>query len=121
MQIQNLSRQTTLATNAQRAHTYRDRFLGLMFREALPEGGGLLLEPEGSIHTFFMRFPIDVLYLDRDSRVLRAVQAMPPNRIGPVLTRGCHAILELPAGVILQSGTQAGDQLRIESETNDEQ
>ncbi len=114
MQIHNLSRQTTLATSAQRAHTYRDRFLGLMFREALPEGGGLLLEPEGSIHTFFMRFPIDVLYLDRDSRVLRAVQAMPPSRIGPVLTRGCHAILELPAGVIQQSGTEVGDQLQIE-------
>lgn len=114
MQIRNLSRQTTLATHAIRAHSYRERLMGLMFQEDLPDGGGLLLEPESSIHTFFMRFPIDVLYLDRAWRVLRADGAMAPNRVGPVVTRGCHAILELPAGVIGRTGTQVGDQLEVD-------
>ncbi len=111
MEIFNLTRETTLATAAGAARGYSARLMGLMFRDSLPENGGLLLEPESSIHTFFMRFPIDVLYLNRDYEVLRAVPAMPPNRIGPLRTPRCHAILELPAGTIAATGTTVGDRL----------
>ena len=113
MKIRNLTRQTTLATKACRADSWHSRLMGLMFQKELPQEGGLLLVPEGSIHTFFMRFPIDVLYLSRDWEVLRADNEMPPYRLGPVFTRGCHAILELPAGTIASTQTEVGDQLEI--------
>jgi uncharacterized protein len=113
VEIYNLTRQTPVATAAEAARGYGSRLMGLMFRSSLPEDGGLLLEPESSIHTFFMRFPIDVLYLSRDYDILRAVQAMPPYRVGPLRTPGCHAILELPAGTIQNTGTMIGDRLVI--------
>jgi uncharacterized protein len=113
VEIHNLTRQTPIATAAEAARGYGSRLLGLMFRGSLPENGGLLLEPESSIHTFFMRFPIDVLYLSRDYEVLRAEHAMPPYRIGPLRTPGCHVILELPAGTIQATGTRVGDRLVI--------
>ncbi|MBA3533314.1 MAG: DUF192 domain-containing protein [Ardenticatenales bacterium] len=116
MHIYNRTRQTTLATAARRAQSYKTRLLGLMFQNHLPEGEALLLEPESSIHTFFMRFPIDVLYLDKSYSVLRADPAMPPNRIGPLVTRGCHAVLELPPGTIAATQTEVGDQLSLVSE-----
>jgi uncharacterized membrane protein (UPF0127 family) len=113
LEIQNLSRGTTLATRGRRARGFFERLLGLMFRASLAEGEGLLLEGEQSIHTCFMRFPIDVLYLDRDYCVLRAVHSMAPFKLGPLFTRHCHAILELPAGSIESTGTAVSDQLLV--------
>lgn len=84
-----------------------------MLRPALDPGGGMLIET-GSIHTFFMRFPIDVIYLDREGTILRLTPAMAPARIGPVLTHGCHQVLELPAGTIEATGCQVGDHLVME-------
>lgn len=114
MKIQNRTRQTTLATTARRAEGFMARLKGLMFQNELPAGGGLLLRPESSIHTFFMRFPIDVLYLSQEWQVLRATANMPPYRLGPLFTKGCHAILELPAGTIAETGTEVGDRLVID-------
>ncbi len=113
MQITNTTRATTLATQARHATAFTDRLRGLMLAPSLPNGGGLLLEPESSIHTFFMRYPIDVVYLNKAYHVLRVDHAMPPSRLGPIYTRGCHAILELPAGVITASETAVGDVLEI--------
>lgn len=115
MRITNRTRQTTIATQARRATAFMERLRGLMFVPALPEGGGLLLEPESSIHTFFMKFPLDVVYLDRAYRVLRVDHQMPPSRLGPIYTKGCHAILELPPGVLSASQTQVGDELNLEA------
>lgn len=114
MRITNRTRQTTLATQAHRARSFIERLRGLMFVPALPEGGGLLLEPESSIHTFFMKFPLDVLYLDRHYRVLRVEHQMPASRLGPIYTKGCHAILELPPGVLAATATAVGDELLLE-------
>jgi uncharacterized membrane protein (UPF0127 family) len=114
MRIVNLTRGTTVATRARRASGFLERLRGLMFSPGLPEEGGLLLEPEGSIHTFFMRFPLDVAYLDGSYRVLRVCAHMAPNRPGPVTTRGCRAVLELPPGTLAASGTEPGDLLATE-------
>jgi hypothetical protein len=84
--------------------------LGLLGRAGLARDEGLLITPCTSIHTFFMRFAIDVLYLDRNHVVVKAVRAMRPFRLSACL-RGAHSVLELPVGVIEASGTQAGDQL----------
>ena len=78
-------------------------------------GQALVIDPCTSIHMFFMRFPIDVLYLDRDHRVVRAQQGIRPWRIGPLYTKGARFVIELPAGTIKRSGTVAGDHLMIEA------
>lgn len=95
-----------------RADTFRLRLLGLLPRRGLAWGEGLLLEPCNAIHTFFMRFPIDVLFLDRDGRVVAAVPALPPWRA----RRAGNAVrvLELPAGTLGRTGVGAGATLRFE-------
>jgi uncharacterized membrane protein (UPF0127 family) len=93
-----------------RARTAARRMQGLLGRSALPVGEGLWLEPAGSIHTFFMRFPIDVVFLDRDSRVLKIVRDVGPWRAAAC--RGARAALELAAGEAARAQLQPGEVLR---------
>ena len=89
------------------------RLQGLLGRERLGEGEGLWLDPCSSIHMFFMRFAIDVVFVDRHGVVVRAVEAVAPWRIAGG-GRGARAALELPPGSISRSGTRIGDRLEIE-------
>ncbi|MBD0328511.1 MAG: DUF192 domain-containing protein [Thermoleophilia bacterium] len=84
---------------------------GLLGRAALPRGEGLLLRPASSIHMWFMRFPIDAVFLDEELRVVRVVRDLLPWRIAA--KRGARAVLELPAGEIERRGVREGDQLRL--------
>jgi uncharacterized membrane protein (UPF0127 family) len=86
--------------------------VGLLGRRGLAKDEGLLLTPCTSVHTFFMRFPIDILYLDRERVVVKAVRALRPFRVSACL-RGGHSILELAAGALEASGTQVGDRLAV--------
>lgn len=88
------------------------RMRGLLGRRGLESGEGLLITPTGSVHTFFMRFPIDVLFLDERGTVLRVSSALAPWRT-LVCARATSA-LELPAGTAAASGTQASDVLAFE-------
>lgn len=83
-----------------------------MFVSGLDAGAGLIIDPCTSIHTFWMRFPIDVLYMDRDNQVIRADEAVKPWRIGPVFT-GSKWVIELPPGTIVSTGTQPGDIIEL--------
>ena len=85
------------------------RLRGLLGRAELPAGEGLLLRPSPSIHTWFMRFPIDVLFLDRDLRVLGVRRELGPWRMA--WQRGARAVLELAAGEALRRDIRLGDQL----------
>ena len=96
------------------AQTFWARFKGLMRHPGLVEGEGLILKGEKSIHTFFMRFPIDVVYTDRTWRVVYIDPAMMPNRIGPFVRRSVY-VLEMPEGVIQTTGTAIGDQLTVQT------
>lgn len=78
------------------ADTFFKRFLGLMLRKGLPSGNALLLVPCSSIHTWFMGFPIDVVYLDRDNTVLKK-ETVHPWRLGSFV-KGAGRILELNEG-----------------------
>jgi uncharacterized membrane protein (UPF0127 family) len=89
------------------------RMRGLLGRRELEPGEGLLLRPAGSIHTFFMRFPIDAVFLDRERRVLGVAAELPPWRAAG--RRGAHAVVELPAGEAERRGVRAGEQLRWEA------
>lgn len=88
------------------------RLRGLLCCPHLRPGQGLWIAPCRWIHTLGMRFAIDVLYLDREARVVHVVSEMRPNRIGP-LVWGAHSVVELPAGTIETTGTAVGDQLEM--------
>lgn len=113
LRITNETRGTLLAERAEMAASFWSRLRGLMGRAELPAGTALILDPNGSVHTFWMRFAIDVIFTDRHGRVVGVRAAMPPNRPYAGAHRARRTI-ELPAGVIQSSGTQTGDQLRFE-------
>lgn len=110
LRARNLTRDSEVAARVRRADRPWSRLLGLLGRAKLAKDEGLLLTPCSSIHTFFMRFGIDVLYLDHNHVVVKAVHALRPFRFSACL-RSARSVLELPVGVIEASGTQAGDQL----------
>jgi uncharacterized protein len=87
------------------------RLKGLLGRDGLEQGEGLLLRPASSIHTFFMRFPIDVVFLDRALVVLGIEDAIDPWRSAS--KRGAKAVLELAAGESSRRGLTVGTQLTL--------
>lgn len=88
------------------ADTPRARMKGLLGRRSLAPDEGLLLRPAGSVHTAFMRFAIDVVFLDAELRVLCVAANVRPWRM--VAQRGAKAVLELPAGGAERSGLERG-------------
>jgi uncharacterized membrane protein (UPF0127 family) len=92
------------------ARSFLHRLRGLMGRSLLEPGEGLLIDPCSSIHTCFMRFPIDVLYMGADDVVRRVDHGMRPWRIGPLFT-GAAYVVELPAGTAREAGVATGDRL----------
>jgi uncharacterized membrane protein (UPF0127 family) len=88
------------------------RTKGLLGRPGLEADQGLWIQPTNSIHMFFMRFPIDVIYTAADGRVLKLVRGIGPWRVS--MCRGAKVALELPVGAIDRCGAQVGDHLVIE-------
>jgi CRISPR/Cas system CMR-associated protein Cmr1 (group 7 of RAMP superfamily) len=74
--VRNRDRGTTLATKARLASSYSAGLFGLMGRKGVAEGGGLLITKSASIHSFFMRFRFDAIFIDRENRVVKIVPAM---------------------------------------------
>ena len=114
--VNNLTRGRLLADRAERAASFKDRFMGLMGRRSLAFGEGMHIVPCNSIHTFFMRIPIDVAFLDPDGLIVKQIPAMPPWRMSSVYFKA-HSVLELPAGTLAGSQTQEGDKLVFEPAT----
>ena len=94
------------------ADTSAKRRTGLLKHERLGPGEGLWISPCESVHTFFMKFPIDLVYLDKKRKVRKVRSAVPAWRLSACLS--AHSILELPAGTIERTGTRPGDELVIE-------
>jgi uncharacterized protein len=111
-EVTNETRGVTLAHAAERAQTLFSRLRGLLGRNGLAEGTGLHIQPCDSIHTFFMRFPIDVVFLDEEGRAVHLVHSIPPWRATRVYF-SAQSVLELPAGTLARTGTQIGDRLRF--------
>jgi uncharacterized protein len=89
------------------------RARGLLGREGLEPGSGMLIDRAGSVHMFFMRFPIDIVFLDRDWKVLSVRHELRPWRVAG--SRGAVAALELPAGAAAAAGIAEGDVLAPEA------
>lgn len=111
LQVRNLTRETVLATGLEVARSGATRRKGLLGRDSLAPGGGLWIVPCESVHTFFMRFPIDLVYLDRQHRVRKVRHSVGAWRLSACLS--AHSILELPAGTAMASKTQRGDSLEL--------
>jgi uncharacterized protein len=88
------------------AETPLARLRGLLGRSGMSSGEGLLLRPAGSIHTAFMRFAIDAVFLDRTDRVVKIASALRPWRAAGC--RGARSVLELPAGEAARRGLRPG-------------
>lgn len=110
-QALNVTRGTVLAERLEKAHTAAARNRGLLGREAFLPGEGLWIAPCESVHTFFMRFPIDLVYLDRKLRVKKVRHRVGAWRISACLT--AFSVLELPAGTVAATQTERGDQIEI--------
>jgi uncharacterized protein len=110
----NCTRQTLVALELEVAQTPWSRMKGLIGRKAeeFPPGKGMWIVPSEGIHTFGMSFALDVAYLNADRRIIRIYHALAPQRIAAFMPRA-HSIMELPAGVLMQSETQVGDLLQF--------
>ncbi|MFO7916675.1 MAG: DUF192 domain-containing protein [Anaerolineae bacterium] len=112
IQVYNATRETWLVEDGRAARGFWPRLRGLIGHEPLARGQGLLLDPGKSIHTCFMGFPIDVVYLDEDHVVRGLDRDLKPWRIGGFYSR-VRRVLELPVGAIEASNTQEGDRLEV--------
>jgi uncharacterized membrane protein (UPF0127 family) len=90
---------TVLLENLEIANNPGARFLGLMGRKKLANNTGLLLSPCNSIHMFFMKFALDVVFLNKDGKVLKVIRNLKPWRISPVVF-GSKMVIEMPSGTI---------------------
>src|SRR3972149_6817440 len=106
--VLNETKGTVVAEQARIADGFWSRFWGLMGKGSLPEGQGLLLKPSNSIHTAFMRFAIDVVFVDREMKVVKVAPEMRPFRVA-LAFGGAHSALELPAGAASQAQIEPGD------------
>jgi uncharacterized protein len=112
LRVENTARSTVLATRVRVADRPWSRLRGLLGVPSLHPGEGLLLEPCSSVHTYGMRYAIDVAFLDREGRVVALHHSLGPKRWTRPL-RGSHRALELPAGTLKASNTAEGDLLHL--------
>jgi len=109
--IRNITRDTQVASRVEVAGSNVKRSKGLLGRKALDHGEGMWIIPCEAIHTFFMQFPIDLIYLDRKHRVKKTRTAVPAWRLSVCFS--AHSVLELPAGTVQETRTERGDLLEI--------
>ena len=112
VQVRNQTRGSSLGNAVDVADTSAKRRVGLLKHKKLEPGTGLWILPCESVHTFFMKFAIDLVYLDKRRKVRKVRHAVPPWRLSACLS--AQSVLELPPGTAAESGTKVGDQLAID-------
>lgn len=113
LKVLNLSKGNVLLAKAQVADKMFRRLKGLLGRKELPPGSGMIIKPCQSVHTVGMSFPIDVAFVDREDRVCYLIEGMPPFRFSPFIRKASY-VIEAPAGTFRNTGTEVGDQLKLE-------
>ena len=103
-------RGAVIAENVEVARSFAARLIGLMGRRSLPSGFALVIPACRQVHTFFMRFPIDVLFLDADNRVICLENGIKPHRVTGYC-RGAACAVEFPAGTASEHGLRTGDRI----------
>jgi uncharacterized membrane protein (UPF0127 family) len=112
MKIINVSKGTILADKAELANTFFKRLLGLLNRKSLNKGEALILSPSNCIHSFFMRFSIDALFLDQSGKVTATLSSFRSFRVSPIYFNSSLTI-EFPESTLQSSNTQPGDIIKI--------
>jgi uncharacterized membrane protein (UPF0127 family) len=113
--VTNTTRGNVIGEAIEVAESASQKVKGLLGRECLEDGQGLLFKGAGSLHTLFMRFPIDIIYTNQQGKVVKTAKAVRPFKLVAAPLR-CHYAIELPAGAITASKTEVGDSLSFDDE-----
>lgn len=108
----NTTRNEIIAHNLECAETLLRRMIGLLGRASFEKGSGLLIRPCKGIHTFGMKFGIDVLFLDKTNKVVAIFEKFPPSRLTRIFGKAV-TVIELPAGTVEITSTQIGDKIDV--------
>jgi uncharacterized membrane protein (UPF0127 family) len=110
--LKNSTNDTEISKNVIVANRFFKRLKGLMFTKELPQDSSMYISPCTQIHTFFMNYPIDVLYLDKENVILDVDENVRPGRIGKKV-KGAAAVVELPANKIRKLNIEIGQSVQI--------
>ncbi len=115
MKVVNLTSGLPLMTHGKVADTFMSRGVGLLNRKSLEVGEGLIIIPNNSVHCFFMRFTIDVIFVSKEQKIIFLYPEMKPWRVSRIV-RKAHYVIELPAGGIQKAGAKIGDEVQWQYE-----
>ncbi|WP_231514898.1 DUF192 domain-containing protein [Oceanobacillus salinisoli] len=104
---------TIIAVNVKEAYSFFSRFKGLMLKKSMPENSGLHIMPCSSIHTFFMKFSIDILYLNQNNEIVGMEEGLDPGKIGKRIDN-TKSVIELPAGTIKRTSVAVGQKIALQ-------
>lgn len=110
--VENVTRGVTISKFARVAATRKQRMRGLLHCTAVEEEQALVILRCRSVHTWGMRFPLDLLFWDKRGTVLRAIESLPPGRLSPLVWRA-RGVMELLPGMLAMSGTRVGDRISV--------
>ena len=113
VRVFNASRNSLILQEAKVADRFWGRLQGLLCRKNLPPGEGLIIKPCKSVHTFFMTFPIDVCFVDREGRICFLMENLRPYRFTPFV-KNSFFVVEAPAGTLRDASCGVGDEIRLE-------
>ena len=109
--IRNTRNGRVIADALTSAFDSKSRNIGLLHHRSFPQGAAMLIAPTSAVHTFFMRFPIDLAFINREGSVLKVCHSFRPWRIAAALR--AYGVIELPAGTLAAAETVAGDVLAV--------
>lgn len=112
MQLLSKTGNKIIALDVMMADSFLGRLRGLLGRKSIKEEQCMMIVPCNSIHTFFMKFPIDAVFVDKDHKVVLIIHDIHPGRISP-LVKTAHAVIEMQSGKAVREGISIGDVLQI--------
>lgn len=104
----NITKKTVIAKRVEIALTFIKKLKGLMFRKELPQEDCLIILQCNSIHTCFMNFALDIIFLNKENKVVHLIEGIKPYRFSPIIKEACF-VVELAPGCIKRSHTEVGD------------
>lgn len=115
MVIINESKDLMIADKVEEATTFLTRLVGLLGKRNLQAGEGLLIAPCKMVHTFFMKFPLCIIFLNEQNSVIKVIPSLAPNRISPFVPAAIK-VIELKAKPGLTEQLEVGDKFVLASE-----
>lgn len=112
MKLKNKTKEKVIMTEVIYANNFFTRLRGLLGKKELPKGQCMLISPCSSVHTFFMKFPIDVVFIDKGFKVVKIIDNMVPGRTSPFV-KGAWAVIEMTVDRNLDSKLAVGDELQL--------